>query len=144
MLISCIISFFHNVFYAVKENLPLMSNTEIAVCKCFQFEQGYAFFVWHRVNVLVHSRLVIFVYLLSLPVAHLNDAPRRRLVVTGDNARIQDETTESSAWFFNPFPNKPWFLRVCSTSLLKTLWEKEKLLVTSNFSFSHRVFHPFG
>ena len=24
---------------------------------------------------------------------------------------------------------KPWFLRVCSTSLLKTLWEKEKLLV---------------
>ena len=41
---------------------------------------------------------------------------------------------------FNPFPNKPWFLRVCSKSLLKTLWEKEKLLVTSNFSFSHRVF----
>ena len=38
----------------------------------------------------------------------------------------------------NPFPNKPWFLRVCSISLLKTLWEKEKLLVTSNFSFSHR------
>ena len=26
---------------------------------------------------------------------------------------------------FNPFPNKPWFLRVCSTILLKTLWEKE-------------------
>ena len=43
----------------------------------------------------------------------------------------------------NPFPNKPWFLRVCSTSLLKTLWEKEKLLVTSNFSFSHSVFYPF-
>ena len=45
---------------------------------------------------------------------------------------------------FNPFPNKPWFLRVCSTSLLKTLWEKEKSLVTSNFSFSHSVFNPFG
>ena len=43
----------------------------------------------------------------------------------------------------NPFPNKPWFLRVCSTSLLKTLREKEKLLVTSNFSFSHSVFYPF-
>ena len=43
---------------------------------------------------------------------------------------------------FNPFPNKPWFLRVCSTRLLKTLWEKEKLLVTSNFSFSHSVFYP--
>ena len=42
----------------------------------------------------------------------------------------------------NPFPNKPWFLRDCSTSLLKTLWEKEKLLVTSNFSFSHSIFYP--
>ena len=45
---------------------------------------------------------------------------------------------------FNPFPNKPWFLRVCSSSLLKTLGEKEKLLVTSNFSFSHSIFYPFG
>ena len=49
-----------------------------------------------------------------------------------------------SCQYFNPFPNKPWFLRVCSTSLLKTLWEKEKLLVTINFSFSHSVFCQFG
>ena len=26
---------------------------------------------------------------------------------------------------------------------LKTLWEKEKLLVTSNFAISHSVFYPF-
>ena len=45
---------------------------------------------------------------------------------------------------FNPLPNKPWFLRVCSTSLLKTLLEKEKLLVTSNFSFFHSVFFSFA
>ena len=44
----------------------------------------------------------------------------------------------------NPFPDKPWFLRVCGTSLLKTLWVKEKLLATSNFSFSHSVFYLFG
>ena len=44
----------------------------------------------------------------------------------------------------NPFPNKPWFLRACITSLLKTHLEKEKLLVTSDFSFSHSVFNPFG
>ena len=43
----------------------------------------------------------------------------------------------------NPFPNKPWFLRVCNRSLLKTLREKEKLLVTSNFSFFLRVFYLF-
>ena len=41
---------------------------------------------------------------------------------------------------FNPFRNKPWFLLVCSRSRLKTLWEKEKLLVTSNFSSFHNVF----
>ena len=40
---------------------------------------------------------------------------------------------------FNPFPNKPLFLTVCST-----LQEKEKSLVTSDFSLSHCVFYPFG
>ena len=50
---------------------------------------------------------------------------------------------KTNAFFINPFPNKPLFLRVCSTSLLKTLWENEKLLVTSNFSFSHNVFCSF-
>ena len=49
----------------------------------------------------------------------------------------------SSSGLFNPFPNKPWFLRVCSRSLLKTLYEKEKLLKPSNFSFSHSIFYPF-
>ena len=33
---------------------------------------------------------------------------------------------------------------VFSASLSKTLLEKEKLLITSNFSFSHSVFYPFG
>ena len=36
---------------------------------------------------------------------------------------------------FNPFPKRPWFLRICSTSLLKTLREEEKLLI--------RAFSPF-
>ena len=44
----------------------------------------------------------------------------------------------------NLFPNKPLFLRVYCASPLKTLWEKEKLLVTSNFSFSHSVFYTIG
>ena len=43
----------------------------------------------------------------------------------------------------NPFPNKPLYLRVCSTSLLKTLPEKEKMLTTSNASFSPSVFYPY-
>ena len=44
----------------------------------------------------------------------------------------------------NPFPNKALFSRVCGNSLMKTLCEKEKLLVWSNFSFPHSVFYPFG
>ena len=51
---------------------------------------------------------------------------------------------EHKRYTFNSLPNKPWLLRVCNTSLLKTLREKEKLLITSNFSFSHSVFYPFG
>ena len=35
-------------------------------------------------------------------------------------------------------------LTLSGTSLLKTLWEKEKLLVRSNFSSSHSVFYQFG
>ena len=43
----------------------------------------------------------------------------------------------------NPFPKKPCFLRIYRTSLLKTLREKEQLLVTSYFSISHGVFYLF-
>ena len=39
--------------------------------------------------------------------------------------------------FVNPFSNEPWFLRVCSTGLLKKL-------IKSNFPFSHSVFYLFG
>ena len=52
--------------------------------------------------------------------------------------------TASYCRVVNPVPNKPWFLRVSSKSLQKTLLEKEKLLVTSNFSFFHSVFYPLG
>ena len=46
--------------------------------------------------------------------------------------------------FINPFPHNDTFWRPWETSLLKTLWEKEKSLVTSNLSFSHSVFYLFG
>ena len=44
---------------------------------------------------------------------------------------------------FNPFPYNDTFWRPWETSLLKTLWEKEKLLVRSNLSFTHSLFSPF-
>ena len=42
----------------------------------------------------------------------------------------------------NPFPNMPLFFPVCSASFLKTLWQKEKLLITSHFSI-FQCFVPF-
>ena len=41
------------------------------------------------------------------------------------------------------FPNKPWFLHVYITSLLKTLLEKEKSFMISSFSFFFSIFYPF-
>ena len=46
--------------------------------------------------------------------------------------------------YVNLFANKPWFLLVGIISFMKTLWETQKLLITSNFSFSLSVFYPFG
>ena len=60
--------------------------------------------LYHNFRAKEKFSLTLFDYfrlLSSLPVAHLSDALRRRLVVTGDSARIQDETTEHSVWFFS-------------------------------------------
>ena len=42
----------------------------------------------------------------------------------------------------NPFINKPLFLCVCSTSLLKILWKKEKLLANEQFLLYPQCFLP--
>ena len=47
-------------------------------------------------------------------------------------------------YLLNPCANKPWLLPVCDRSLLKTLGEKEKSLVMSNFSFSLSIFTRFS
>ena len=42
------------------------------------------------------------------------------------------------------FPKQALVFYVATVQVtLKTPWEKEKLLLTSNFTFSHRVFYPF-
>ena len=40
-------------------------------------------------------------------------------------------------------PYNPDFWQPRESSILKALWEKEKVLVTSIFSFSHKVFYPY-
>ena len=46
-------------------------------------------------------------------------------------------------FFFNPLPHNDTFWYIKDILLWKTLWEKEKLLVTSNFSFFHNVFYHY-
>ena len=43
----------------------------------------------------------------------------------------------------NPFQNKPWFLRVCSTRLLKTLWEKGEIARNEQFLLFLQCFLPY-
>ena len=96
-------------------------------------------------------RCALFLYHTVPTVNDPRKKPLENTVGKGENAGNQHfllfqqcflpSTTKYS--IFNPFPNKPWFLRVCSTSLLKTLWKTETLLVMSNFSFSHSVFYWF-
>ena len=43
---------------------------------------------------------------------------------------------------FNPFPNKPWFLRVCCTTLLKTLGKRE-IAHNEQFLLFPQCFLPF-
>ena len=83
-------------------------------------------------------------------------SPERKFTSTGyrnHNHKVMSPTLsllshpsgqDHSSQHLNPFTNRPLFPRVCSTRFLKTLWEKEKLLVTSSLSFSHGVFHPSG
>ena len=42
-----------------------------------------------------------------------------------------------------PLPKQALILTCLQNKCFETLWEKEKLLITSNFSFSHRFFYTF-
>ena len=72
---------------------------------------------------------------------HRTSVLGERFRANGPLVLFGKEVNDLEGKAFNPFPNKSWFLSVCSTNLLKTLWVKEKLLVMSNFSFSHSVFY---
>ena len=58
--------------------------------------------------------------------------------------RLIHYRSQNNRFAFNPFLKQALFLRACSISLLKTPWEKEKLLEMNDFSFSYSVFYPFG
>ena len=119
MLVTSIFSFSHNIFYLSHNKLQfLIKLTYFVVYEGFQLTlvQKFCYFLKTYVQVTYYE--------IDITLLHFVDF---------------------IYWInLTPFLNNPWFLRVCSTSLLKTLWEKEKLLITSNFSIFHSGSYPFG
>ena len=81
---------------------------------------------------------------------HPNNAQRRReewILLQWNHQdsgrKSRPGSKQQTPGMFNPFPNNPWFWRVCSTSVLKTEWEKEKLLMPSKFLLFPQCFLPF-
>ena len=60
-----------------------------------------------------------------------------------EKEKMQHFSSMFSVLSINTSPNKPLFICVCRTSILKTLWEKEKLPITSHFFFPQNEFCPF-
>ena len=119
--------------------------------------------VWQRVNALSHNKLLNSSKLKAFAddkrnvTEKLKSVLERKIVGKGENAGYQHFLLfpqcfstgfldRSSSWLENsqPLSKTSRFLRVCSTSLLKMLWEKDKMLVRINLSFSNSVFYPFG
>ena len=122
MLVTSIFSFFHNVFYHTKKEKSQFWYIWLILCRLFRFCLVPNFVVWERVEI-VHSLILRFLQILI---------------------GLTEWCSQSIVVLLNPFPHNDTFWRPWKTSLSKTMWEKEKLLVTSNLSFSHSVFYPFG
>ena len=76
-------------------------------------------------------------YLEKLRQIRQQNYQERKMILGKNNPELEAEERKKKAealkviftfikpsYAFNPFPNKPWFLSMCSISLLKTLCEK--------------------
>ena len=112
----------------------------------FDFSQKkyiYIFCLLHAFNPLwekLHQNPVQFFSVIprGVPLPHIN---KLQYYIKSEKFKVNDIIFLSGceAHAINPFPNKPWFSRVCSTSLLKTLCEKENCLWQAILPF-HKVF----
>ena len=95
--------------------------------RCFQNHLPQVCWMWKRVKLFPRKELKLFD---KLNQQKLQNICTRRSFPTA-----------STALLVNPFPLIDTFWCLCSRRLLKTLWQKEKLLKTSNFSLCHNVFN---
>ena len=142
-------TFFHNVFYAICILKSFHSHISVVVCSFLEFGTVSKWCIWKWIKRLTKgkSNWQVLTYFYNSFFSLVSDQ-WLLLAITVPLSKEKGRSVlfQSIRCFIDhsPFPNKPWILRVCSTSLLKLLWEKEKLLRTSNLSFSHSVFYLVG
>ena len=135
MLVTSIFSFSQNVFYPFKDNTYFLVNTKLV------FEQRCSLKTLYEKEKMLITSIFSFSHNVFYPSKNKNPFFDHHLF-----CHLQMLSMYIGLKFcclVYPFPNTPLFLCVCSTFLSKTLWEKEKLLVPSNFSFSPSPFYPF-
>ena len=135
-----------NKYRKAQENWSTLVGISPTKSRCYPSIQSFTWIwrcrqiQWHQHKILEeilkaiqsHSRLVVRNNIFSNRVINVwNSVPNNIVRALSINS-------------FNSFPYNDTFWCPWETSLLKTLWEKEKLLVMSNFSFSHSVFFLFG
>ena len=108
MMVTSIFSFAYYVLYSIREKLHHVIHIVIVVCKIFSIRTMVEFCRLvdvkqglHQTKNCMFSNKIQLVCLFFI----------RQFFFAFSN--------------LNPFPNKPWFSRVCSTGLLKTLGKGE-------------------
>ena len=148
MLVTSIFSFFHNVFKKLLSQGHQKSGLygkELRYIYIFFFKILKYNNLWLSLY-LETQRLNFYIYLLFTTCFWLLTTLRKKAVKIilrkGESTGIQHLlfllTTFSA---LNPLLHKYSFWCINNRQLLKTLWEKKKLLIMSNSFFSHNVFY---
>ena len=127
----------------LKNFLPLSSNLKLSSANSFSLEESKICCLGKGQS---HTAIDSFTkpYSLLMTWERFFFLQHCRKIVRCWLSAFSSISTSLLATNFNLLSNKPWFLHVCKTRFLKTLSEKKKLLIVSNFSFSNSVLYPFG
>ena len=103
--------------------------------------------IFHFKCTLTHYHTMTHFHALKIKSCGKHCEERRKCLLQAISPFFTMFSTLDGAYFsyqmhFNPLPHYDAFSRTKYIKLWKTLRIKEKLLVTSNFSFFHNVFYP--
>ena len=120
------LTFSFNVFYGICILKSFDSHIPVVVCSSFEFGTVSKCCIREWINrIILSTQINTHVYVCirsnyvvgSLPITV---KPVLETICIKRPPALRDHCSDTTT-LLNPFPNKPWFLRVCSISLLKTL-----------------------